>query len=321
MDLKQLNLQQLKDNVLDTSKIKDYQRCPRYFFYRHVLGWDSESPNNHLVFGSAWHEAMEHLLLNGYSPNSIVAAYDKFLRYYRSYLPAETDALFDPKTPDRALYVLSKYARNYANELDNLEVLYTEIAGKVMIDSDKALAFRMDSVIKDRKTGRVFSREHKTGSRVWMWDEQWLLDLQPGTYSHVLYCLYPYEEVDRIEMNGVFFIKRKTDPYDFHRFDVRRTKAQMQVWLNSMRYHLWEISREYEVLEESSDDAVVMQAFPLRESSCISYGKVCDFQDFCLAWPNPLRRALDPPLGFQQRFWNPLEQEAKKVFEFETKGY
>lgn len=317
-------MQKLKENTIDTSKLKDYQRCPRYFFYRHVLGWDSESPNNHLVFGSAWHEAMEHILLNGYSQQSVMDAYDKFLAYYRKTFGPETDELFYPKTPDNAFVALCLYTGHseYKRDLDHQEVLYTEIAGKVMIDETHSISYRMDSVILDKKTKKLFSREHKTGSSLFNWDIQWLLDLQPGTYSHVLYCLYPYENVSGIELNGTFFYKRKKEPVNatsFHRFPLHKNKEQMQMWLNRVRYLMWEIDREYAILEESTEDMPVLQAFPQRDTNCIYYMRLCPYHDYCTAWSNPLRRCDEPPIGFTIRYWNPLDQPAKKIMDFEKR--
>jgi hypothetical protein len=311
------------ENIIDTSKIKDFQRCPRYFFYHNILGWDLESPNNHLIFGSAWHLAMEHLLLNGYGQQSVLDAYDKFLNYYRRFLPSETDDLFGNKTPDIAFTALGVYASNpsYRREFNEQEVLYTEIAGKVMIDENFSIAFRMDSILKDKLSSRIFSREHKTGSYKYLWDEGYQLDLQPYTYSHVLYCLFPFEEVDKIEMNATFFMSRKKDPIELHRLDIRKNKDQMQVWLCRVRYLMWEIKREYDLLLDTKEDDHVLQAFPLKDTNCIYYNKVCPFMDFCLAWPNPLQRAFEPPIGFIKRIWNPLEEEAKTTFNFEKKEY
>ena len=61
-------------SVLDPSKIKTFKQCPRQFFYEHVLGWRSKEPNLHLVFGEAWHQALEHLFNNGMSSNKIAEA-------------------------------------------------------------------------------------------------------------------------------------------------------------------------------------------------------------------------------------------------------
>lgn len=311
----------LEKNVLDNSKLEDYQRCPRYFFYRHVLGWDSEAPNNHLVFGTSWHLAMEHLILHGYGDTSVIEAHNIFLSDYRKTFLPETDELFEPKTPSNAFLVLAKYAQKYNGELEHTKVMFTEIAGSVAIDEKHMLSFRMDSVLKNLKTEKMFSREHKTGSRTWMWDEQWILGQQPGMYNHVLYCLYPFDEVEGVEMNGSFFIKRKSDPYDFRRFTVKKRKDQMQVWIDNVRYYLWEIDREYSILNDSKEEDPTLRAFPLRTHNCLEYSRVCAYQDFCLAWPNPLRKMHQPPMGFKVRYWNPLEREAKKTLNIETKVY
>jgi CRISPR/Cas system-associated exonuclease Cas4 (RecB family) len=57
--------------VLDATKLQTYMRCPRKFFFNYVLGWKSEIPSNHLVFGSAWHMAMEVLLDKGYNSRGL----------------------------------------------------------------------------------------------------------------------------------------------------------------------------------------------------------------------------------------------------------
>ena len=46
-------------DIHDSTKINCFQTCPRKYFYKYVLGWSHEDANIHLVFGSAWHKAME----------------------------------------------------------------------------------------------------------------------------------------------------------------------------------------------------------------------------------------------------------------------
>ena len=321
----------LNENKLDSTKLKDFKACPRKFFYSHVLGWRSQTPNIHLEFGSAWHEAMEHLLLSGYDNDSVIEAYDLFLRRYRQAFPPETDGMFQNKTPDNAFTILSRYATRpeYQSDLDDYKTLYTEIAGSVAVDEKRILFFRQDSILENKKNGHIRSREHKTGSGLYLWDEQWLLDGQVGTYNHVLYCLFPKELVDGIEMNGTMFLKRKT-PYSsdsppskdiFHRILIRRNEDQMQVWLDTVRYYMWQIEMEYTLLEESKEEDYVMKCFPLRDTSCMDYYRLCEFHDFCMAWPNPLCKAFEPPIGFIQYFWDPTKEEAKHTFELKPMEY
>ncbi len=58
-------LQQPTFTIVDSSKLQDYMMCPRYYFYRYVLGWVPEEPNHDLIFGEAWHVSIAHLKLYG----------------------------------------------------------------------------------------------------------------------------------------------------------------------------------------------------------------------------------------------------------------
>ena len=302
-------------SIIDPSKMQAFMACPRKFFYEYVLGWRPEMPNNHLVFGEAWHHAMEHLLLNGYHDDAVVDAYQKFEECYRASFAPETDEMFEPKTPFNAFLVLQKYAEKYAEDLDYFDVLYTEIAGTVTIGQDRMMDFRMDSVIKDNTTGMHASLEHKTGSRLWMWAEQWLLSMQVSTYTHVLHCLYPEDEVEGVIMNGCFFIKRKKDPFDFSRVPTTRSRDQMDTWLFNANYWYDQIQREMELLVNSDADSDLLIAFPLNTTNCLNYGRVCEYHDYCLAWPNPLQKCGEPPLGFKIEHWNPRARDAKVRYE------
>jgi len=308
------------ENKLDNTKLTDFKTCPRKFFYSHVLGWRTQTPNIHLVFGTAWHEAMEYLLLNGYGETQVLRAFEKFLGAFHEEIPPELGNLNKKKNPDKAFVALAKYVSYppYRKDLETFETLYTEIAGKIMIDDVFSLYFRQDSILRNRETGNVRSREHKTGSSNWLWDEQWTLSGQVGVYSHVLNCLFPNDKVDGVEMNGVFFSAAKNPRTEdmFHRFMICKTKDQMQTWIDNTRFYLWEIQREYRLLNDSNENDQNLSAFPLRDTSCVNYGKVCEFHDFCLAWPNPLRYCSEPPIGFVKYFWDPTAREAKKTFEF-----
>jgi len=320
-------MQTLELNKVDNSKIKEFKTCPRKFFYSHVLGWKSQQPNNHLVFGSAWHEAQEHLLLYGYSQVEVLNAYDKFLTYYRTYFGPETDDFFPSKNPDKAFERLAQYTAypEYRQDLEFFETLHTEIAGSVMIDEKRQMYFRMDAVLKNKHNGKIRSREHKTGSGSYLWAEQWLLDGQVGTYNHVLNCLYPQDSVDGVEMNGSFFPKNRKSPAEpknvFSRFLIKRTNEQMQTWIDNTRFYLWELEREYSLLNDAKESDQTLHAFPLRDTSCLNYFRLCEYHDFCMAWANPLRNAYQPPLGFKEEFWDPTAKPAKEIFNLEVKEY
>jgi len=318
-------------NIIDSSKLKDYASCPRYFLYRHVMGWETETPSNHLVFGSAVHLALEHLLLNGYEVPSILQAYDKFLAEYRKTFTSETDALFEPKTPNNFLLMLPLYAKKWARDLVDYETLHTEIAGKILISQatskDFYLHFRMDSVLRHRKSGKIKSLEHKTASSDWMWTDQWDLSFQAGTYSHVLNALYEFDKVEGVEFNGLMFKKSKkgwdelskgrplsvNEPYGFNRYLLKRSQKQMAIWHGMVLSWLQNLEYDLNELIDQNDRDEVLTSFPCNPDHCISYGRRCLYADFCNAWVNPWPRRDEVPPGFRKNFWNPMDKPANKI--------
>jgi hypothetical protein len=249
---------------------------------------------------------MEHLLLNGYGDQSVLDAFDKFLKSYREFFPATSDELYSPKTPDRCLAALGLYAEHYQRDLNDFETLYTEIAGTVPINDDQVLYFRLDSICRDEQ-GRVFSLEHKTGSRISrFWTDQWPMAVAVGTYTHVMNCLYDPATVWGVKINGTFFQKGNIK---FLRVPVRKTLSHMKQWLWNVAWWADQIRWQFDLLDKCSADDQVMMAFPQQPGSCTKYFG-CPYHDFCLAWPNPLMHSDDIPVGYCVERWDPSAREA-----------
>lgn len=296
--------------IKDATKLNSYMECPRAYFYEYILGWRSEEPNIHLEFGKAWHYAMEYLLLHGYDNLSIINAYGLFLHHYRKFFSDVMDITNAPKDPGNAMKALVQYTQEYKNDKD--VPIYTEIAGTVPLTEKHLLHFRMDSILR-REDGMVQSREHKTGSTLGrVWEDQWSLAMQTGVYNHVLYCLYPREEVWGVEINGVFFQKKENK---FKRIPSRRTTKMMNVWFWNTINLMDDLQRDHERLEECRVEDNVMKAFPQNTTNCTKYFG-CRYHDFCRSWENPLQHVYDVPFGFKIEYWNPADEEstAKKVF-------
>jgi len=300
-------------NVFDPSKVETWLTCPRQYFYKHILGWKNTAPNNHLIFGEAMHKALEHMLLNktseGY-PNSVITeAFQKFLDSYRQELPEETDELYTPKTPANMLGALSEYAGRWGRDDAPLEVLYTEVAGSIPISPSRSIFYRVDAIVYDPTKDIVFSLEHKSGSRInRQWQDKWALHNQPFSYTHVLYSIFDPKIVKGVKINGIHFIKRKTDPIEFIRIPCWKRPPQMNEWL-------WEINdifdqMEYEFFRFSncSPDDIAMRAFPKNPEACTKYFG-CPYHDYCCAWENPLSRCDEVPYEFQVEHWDPRDQE------------
>ena len=299
-----------KWEVLDSTKLQSYCACPRQYFYEYVLGWRREYTSNHLIFGRAWHEALEHLYKTKFAPEEIPTAYEKFLSDYRSELPESTDSWFKGKTPDNALLALVEYTKEWANDAYEIEVLDTEVGGKVGIGQNREITVKLDLVgVKDKK---IMALEHKTGSQAGeTWANQWKLSIQIGAYLHALMACYPCEGYDpTIWVNGTFFYVKSRK---FIRVPMQRSGAAMLNWLTTVHTLIDQIEGDFTKLARCSVEDPVLDAFPMHPTACTSYAG-CQFHDLCTCIANPLQYVGEEPLtGFREYWWDPLAEIKKEV--------
>jgi len=311
----------------DSTKLKSFMDCPRQYFFRYVLGWTSDAPNVHLIFGKAVHKAMEVILSNNgavlpckptYDIDVIMEAIQAFLNIYRQYYNEADDEDNKPKNPANFERALFQYVAKY-KDIENFDVLHIEVAGSVVVceTPPRSLFFKQDAICRD-DIG-VFALEHKTGSQYTsVWARQWRQNVQIGTYSHVLYCMYPIEDVFGVKINGIFV---KNEPKkvggadnQFERLPIRRTPSQMGDWLYMVNYWLQIMEREFLALQECDDSLALLPTFPKNPQACTKYFG-CPYLDFCEAWLNPLQHCKEPPIGFVVEHWDPEKEfaDAKEV--------
>ena len=303
-------------NIVDPSKLNEFQACERKFFYRYVLGWTSEAPNLHFVFGTAWHLAMEHLRLNGFSPESVKEAGDKLEDYYRQYYSETTDLDMAPKNPGNARLALEEYADRYRDIDSERKTLYTEVLATVPVSENGRLMYgRLDAIVEDPNYG-IMGIDFKTGSRrSKMWEGQWKTSLQMNFYYHVLNLAFPGKRIYGMLVDGVFFYKRKQkDEQTINvpvRVPVRKTNDMHQAWLSDTNYLIDMMEWNFEGLSKTTPDHNVMSCFPRRTSNCTAYNHLCPYHSFCTSWANPLKHCTEPPLGFKVEHWDTTHDDKR----------
>lgn len=309
--------------IIDSSKAKDHLECPRKFWWRHILGWEIDSPNINLIFGEAFHKIPETLLLEGYTIAAIENGMKEFRRIYHATYNPMTDHERAPKNPAYAELAALQYIQEYKNDLQKYEVLHTEISGSVMVvpPEDRRITrlyFKMDSVLKDLDTKMILSHEHKTTGQSFtqQYANQWPMSFQVGTYSHVMRAFYDPETVYGVVINAIGL--KKTN-FEFRRFPIRKTTPMMEVWYNIAERTLWNIEVDLaSFLEEWLDPGLTMESFPPNPQSCDRwYG--CPYLDFCSTWANPIEKVwsylTEPPQGFKISFWDPRAIQTKEVMD------
>jgi hypothetical protein len=310
-------------DILDSSKIQEYMDCPRKYFYKYILGWRLDVPQQALVFGECWHAAMDTLYEIGFTETGIEAAKERFEQLYRLEFGQETDDLYHPKSVWNAFEAIELYALLYARWMLDYEVVEIEVAGSVPINEDQRLHFRMDKILRHKKTRKYYAIEHKTTGRGGrQWNDQWVLSTQVGTYTHTLYCLYPIENVYGVIVDGVIFTKKDIK---FERVPCERMPEQMSVWLQNTQDWVEEILGDTYKIRWCCEDNYKnepLDCFMMNTQNCTKYWG-CEFHDFCISWTNPLLHADEVPIGFKQEFWNPIEHTeklARKIVELYKKG-
>lgn len=297
-------------SVLDNTKISDFKRCPRYFLFRHVLGWKPDAPAQDLAFGIAFHVGLEHMYDQwrkrgrGFEGQDVVDAFQLALQAYRSEgFSEETDDSYR-KSPAKLLDALLGYAERYSTE--DFEVLYTEVSGYIPLDEAHRflIHFRQDTVCKDPQRG-LFILEHKTTSWRWdLWEASFAHSTQLGTAQHVLHCLAVDSPVYGVFVNGVNFSGKEPD---FNRAFFRRTPREMEDWRQTTIRWMHAIQQETSLL---NGEAEVLSAFPRNDKGCLAYNRKCPYFDCCPILTNPLRSGC--PVGFEIEFWDPRTHEVQK---------
>lgn len=310
---------------IDSTKLTTYMRCPRRFFFEHVLGWRTESDNFHLAFGAALHEGLRHLQETSYCDTTILEAVAIFNATFVEQAPAldlETCEI-KGKKPRLAKKYFTEYVAKYPHDHVDWKFEHLEVAGSVPISRpsrgpERLLYYRLDALARPRKgpmEGALFDIDHKTtGSMSKTWIANWESDFALGTYYHVMHSIVDSpEEIGGIIINGFAFLVKETR---MERLTYTRSPSVMGAWLWNANRQFDELDHDWEhLLLHCKDDDPIMQSFPQRPTSCSDYGG-CPFHDFCFdrSFTNPLQQMHSPPPRFKIDYWDPENVPAKTIF-------
>jgi len=288
--------------TLDSSKLTEYRRCPRRYFFMYVEAWKPDYTNHNLVFGEAYHRLKEALLRS--HPLNIGMAL--FLKYYREHFSEETDIDWFPKNPgnaeNMAIESLGKSKKYKLIEMDGRPA--TEVDGTVPIDMiGRKLHFRIDAIVQ-MPTGQFAFLDHKTTqSDREMYQKLYQKSLQMGTYDHVISCIYGKQNTFGGLIELSIFRKKGND---FITIIVRPDILRKQEWLWNTTETMIQVEKEFEKLSKAKEDDPIMMTFPQNEQGCVGYNKLCEYWNICSAMKNPIK--YNTPIGFKFEVWNPYDR-------------
>jgi hypothetical protein len=318
------------DRLYDNTRLSDYDRCPRYYYYRHHKGWSIDAPpGKALAFGASWHEGMDviwqSLLKDDATKEYSVedrsvekVALDAQAAFQRMW----TDEWgFDPAPdPDdkRDFRHAMTAAEMYYEYIDKRSDLFmrsdiflieVEKTFVVPLDPTDASLFyvgRMDKVF--RLGDQVLIGEHKTTSA---YDakrkfrpgfiESFSPNSQVDGYIYAGNILWPGD------FTGVWVdasLVHKT-VHDGHQFiPIQRTREQIESWLWETRAKIADLERDRKVTDSDlAKEATYLPAYRKNPGRCWDFASSCPYLECCKMWGNPERQ--EKPVGYKEDFWSP----------------
>lgn len=309
--------------LYDNTRLSDFKRCPRLFYYRHVRNWRRDGTRVALAFGSAWHSAMEvvwAMLIANERPNNEVAevAMTAFIdTWTREGMPAPADIDYEqeqelsPRTPGNALEMIHAYIETRSPQLRSgeLELISVERPFAVPLDPNDPTLFyvgKIDKIVRTKSKWRAI--EHKTttayskGSKFrGSFVDSFSPNSQVDGYLYALHMLSP-GAVDGVWVDAALVHKTEQG---FKFIPIDRQLEQLDSWLWETRSWIDQVEANKARLEETGTQDRYMPAFPKNTNSCHDFNTSCSYLDLCKAWSNPVGKPLPP--GFVEDKWDPLE--------------
>lgn len=309
--------------LYDNTRLEAFRRCPRYYFYRHVMHWRLDNHNAPLAFGGSWHAAMDAIwdcISRGKAEKeSVETAIQGFLSHWRSLGMPDEDLLDDeekdflkPRLPSTAIEMLWEYYSKRYKFIQRAEVLDIEHSFAVPLSADDPTLFyvgRIDKFIKP-DPNRIRGIEHKTTTAVGkgykikgLFRESFSPNSQVDGYLYTLRLLtdLPYVDVwvDAALVNS--------NGQDFTFIPVDRVGNMLDSWLFTTHWWIGKIEEEMIALQQDSGNDPYMRAFPQDTRSCFDFNTACPYLGLCKSRANPLAFGDEVPRGYTRDKWDPLD--------------
>lgn len=316
----------MQPNLYDNTRLSDFRRCPRLYYFRHVLHWVPDYKRIPLTFGSAWHKAMEYVWAKapgilqggGHIRDVLPGAMEEFLKEWESLgmpriLSAEEEKDLAPRTPRIAQNMLIGYLESRERTIfrdPSLQVLSIERAFAVPVDPENPDNFYIgliDKIVRHR--GVIKGIEHKTTTQYKKgapFRNSFIDSFSPNSqvdgYQYALHLLYPNEKLGGVWVDAAL-VHRSEEGFLF--IPVEQQTQMLDAWLWDVQYWIAMVNASHEDLQKVRPDHRVMTAFPKRTEACFDYGSPCAYLGQCKAWSNPVGKPLPPNMKIEH--WNPLE--------------
>lgn len=299
------------DRPLDNTAMSAYMTCPREYYYSMVLHRRGKGKSPALVFGSAWHKAMEMHYKSGGDRD--------FVRYVVAESWEGHDSADDYRTLNRVLLDYDRYRKQYGEDPTKEDVGLT--LGGVGPDAMVEIATNAQgSELLHPWAGKLdrfiqidalnYVEDHKTTSRLDKhYFRQFELSNQMMGYTYLGDQLLPADKIVGVRINVAHVLTEKTN---FVRQVVTFGPNQIKDWARNINYWMKRLAADYELAAESTYEDIVSgksPAFPLHfgDNGCSRKFGMCQYYSVCSSSPKLRQGVLERE--FEINPWNPLEAD------------
>jgi PD-(D/E)XK nuclease superfamily len=295
----------------DSTCLGAFKKCPRYYQYKHIEGWQTLEESVHLRFGQLYHsclqnydvarnagdehedamrKAVRQLLVDmqGWDPDHGIKTRDTLMRtaiWYMDEFQMDTAKTVELANGKSAVEVSFKFELDFGPDwqepTDDTNSRFRSylLCGHL----DRIVLFNDELFVMDRKTTK-FSLPSAYYFNSFEPDNQMSLYSVAGQL--VLGNVIKGIIIDAAQV-AVGFSK-------FVRGFTHRSQEQLGEWLVDLRHWL-ELAERY----------AVAGYWPQNDSSCDKYGG-CEFRKICSLSPSARKRFL-PSSHKKEELWNPLK--------------
>jgi hypothetical protein len=299
------------DRPLDNTAMSAYMTCPREYYFGMVLHRRGKGKSPALVFGSAWHKAMEMHYKSG-------GDYDLVKYAVATSWEGHGDQ-DDYRTQQRVILDYERYRKHYGEDPNKEESGKTVgTVGELLVelstnaqgeDLVHPWAGKLDRIIEI--DGLYYIEDHKTTSRLDKhFFRQFELSNQMMGYTYLAKALLPSLTVVGVRINVSHVLTEKTA---FHRQLVTFGPQQIKRWTEQTNIWMGKLSEDYELLADerakNPDIVIPDAAFPQHfgDNGCSRKFGMCGYWPICSSSPKLQPGVLERE--YEIRPWNPLEAE------------
>lgn len=309
----------------DNTQLSTFKECPRKYYLRHIRGFTGSGTSMPLVFGGAWHNAMDVVWSNyGKVPNDQLARLSMKafnLKWTEEGLPEPTELTLEQlesygaRTPMVAAEMIYNYInarkQTFENSTFKLNAVEQPFAVPIYPDStnhwyigrlDKVFQLNGSRIIGEHKTTSDYKIDggFKTG-----WLDSWSPSSQIEGYMFAGNMYYEDGGVRYVWVDGALVHKKVHDAFKF--IPLAANLSSLDGWLWEARDWIERINTEKAKLSESANtNGNQLLAFPRNTDSCTGKYGPCTFKRLCSNVTNPAKLETAPET-YIVKFWSPFE--------------